>query len=64
MFFQFFEAKTFPPKIQIRHQNFSGGRKNDVGSSREQGCQIILGAANQNIPNYHKIYQMATKYTN
>jgi gamma-glutamyltranspeptidase len=31
-----------------------------------QGCQIFLGTTNQNgknIPNDHKIYQLATKYT-
>jgi hypothetical protein len=32
----------------------------------DQGCQIFLGTANQNgknVPNNHKIYQMATKYS-
>jgi hypothetical protein len=32
----------------------------------QQGCQIFLSPTNQigkNVPNYHKIYQKATKYT-
>jgi hypothetical protein len=33
---------------------------------RQQGCQIFLATTHQNgkkpIPNYHKIYQIATKY--
>jgi hypothetical protein len=35
-------------------------------TASRQGCQIFLAATYQNgenIPNYHKMYQMATKYT-